>query len=116
MNKLDYILNTPVINIDEIIANKKPKGKRNGLANRIICVDGTEISVQASSGHYCSPRDDYGPWYKVECGYPSVAPPDTWEEYAEEWDTPTNTVYGWIPVELVREFIEKHGGEKNEPL
>ena len=112
MKQLDYILNTPVITIEELIANKKPKGKRESVATRIICVDGTEISVQASHSHYCSPRNDYGPWNEVECGYPSIAPPDTWEKYAEDWDTPTNTVYGWIPIELVREFIKEHGGEK----
>ena len=112
MNKLDYILNTPVITIEELMANKIPEGKRSGVEKRIMCIDGTKISVQASRTHYCSPRDDNGPWYKVECGYPSVAPPDTWEEYAEEWNTPTNTVYGWVPVELVREFIKEHGGEK----
>ena len=112
MNELDYILNTPVVNFDEMLANKKPEGKRDHVANRIMCVDGTKISVQASHTHYCSPRDDNGPWHKVECGYPSAAPPDTWEEYAEEWDTPTSTVYGWVPVELVREFIKGHGGEK----
>ena len=112
MKQLDYILNTPVITIDEMLANKKPKGKRESVAKRIVCVDGAEISVQASHSHYCSPRNDYGSWSKVECGFPSIAPLDTWEEYAEDWDTPCDTVYGWIPVELVREFIKEHGGEK----
>ena len=27
--------------------------------------------------------------------------------------SPCNTIYGYIPVEVVQEFIDKHGGEKN---
>jgi hypothetical protein len=41
---------------------------------KIECVDGFSISVQASSTHYCSPRDNEGPWDTVECGFPSAVP------------------------------------------
>jgi hypothetical protein len=111
VSKLDYILNTSVQTFDEMLANEILEGKREKVAKHIICADGTTISVQASSTHYCTPREDQTPWSAVECGYPSVIPPDTWMEYAEEWDSPTGTVYGYVPVELVREFIADHGGE-----
>jgi hypothetical protein len=39
---------------------------------RIYCKDGYNLSVQASATHYCSPREDFGPWYEVEVGYPSA--------------------------------------------
>ena len=30
--------------------------------------------------------------------------------YAETPENPTETVYGWVPVEVVESVIEKHGG------
>lgn len=89
-------------------------GTKN-LARQVICSDGTELSVKASSGHYCSPRSDNGPYASVEVGYPSVEPPSTWAEYMEgNWETDNriDTVYGYVPVDLVREFVRLHGGER----
>jgi len=76
----------------------------------VTCQDGTTLSVQASWSHYCEPRDDFGPYLTVEVGFPSVAPPSSWMEYCENPDRPTNTVYGRVPVALVRQFIAEHGG------
>ena len=129
---------------------------------RIICNDGAELSVQAGEHLYCTPRNAYGPWDKVEIGFPSHTPPDNWEEYYDgEWKTPLqkffttpwkfhlgrsmisyyegffsklsawfrnikrqlksinapigcDSVYGYIPVELVKEYIESHGGENTK--
>ena len=80
----------------------------------ITCADGVRVSVQASSFHYCSPRSDVGPYTSVEVGFPSVSPPDSWADYFEgDWNTDdhTQSVYGWVPAELVKEFVESHGGE-----
>ena len=81
---------------------------------RIICADGTTLSVQASKYHYSSPRETECDFYScVEVGFPSVAPPATWSSYFDGcWgdDDPCESVYGYIPVELVEEFIEDHGG------
>ena len=33
-------------------------------------------------------------------------------EYVEDYDNPTYTVYAYVPVEVVQEVIEKHGGIK----
>jgi len=38
---------------------------------RIFCVDGFNMSVQGSAGHYCSPRSLEKDYYKMEIGYPS---------------------------------------------
>jgi hypothetical protein len=35
-------------------------------------------------------------------------------EYAEDPDNPTNTVYGFVPIELVEQLIENHGGIKRD--
>jgi hypothetical protein len=81
------------------------------LAKRIECADGFSLSVQASHGAYCSPRTNLGPWYQVEVGYPSDVPTEIMH-YCENPETPTETVYGYVPIELVETLIEAHGGMK----
>ena len=80
-------------------------------ARKIHCKDGTRLSVQASQYHYCTPRADEGPYTRVEVGFPSITPPDSWREYCDgHWSEATNTVFAFIPVGLVEEFIASHGG------
>ena len=75
----------------------------------IKCADGFSMSVQASRGSYCSPRDDSGPYDSVEVGFPSSF--DVYlHEYAEDPGQPTNTVYGWVPADTVMMCIDAHGG------
>ena len=75
----------------------------------ITCADGLKLSVQASFSHYCSPRDSVGPWTAVEIGYPSERV-EEFMEYAENPDDPTETVYGWVPVEVVEAVVNSRGG------
>jgi hypothetical protein len=85
------------------------------ITPRINLNDGESLSVQASSVHYSSPRDDAGPWSAVEVGYPSSPPDDDWREYFDgDWDSGdrTGSVYGYVPIELVLDFINFHGGIK----
>lgn len=77
---------------------------------RLVCLDGARVSVQASQYHYCEPRQDNGPYSAVEAGFPNVLPPDSWLKFAEDKEAPTSTVYAWLPVELVNEFVNAHGG------
>lgn len=107
MKRLDWLVSTPVKK-----RGAASKGCERAVVDKIRCADGTTLSVQASRFHYCAPRDDIGPWSKVEVGFPSVKPPRTWKQYAETWSDPTGTVYAWVPVEVVRRFIKQHGGEK----
>ena len=76
------------------------------LRKKLVLADGATVSVQASEGHYCTPRDDAGPYAAVEVGFPSVAVPSDWDEFC---DTPGD-VWGYVPAERVREFIADHGG------
>lgn len=76
---------------------------------RIICGDRTMLSVQASSGHYCSPRDNDGPWDSVEVGYPSRKL-DGLMQWAEDADRPTDTVYGYVPLSTLAAVIDDCGG------
>ena len=77
----------------------------------ITCADGFNMSVQGSSFHYCSPRDDSGSYTHVEVGFPSkkerVLMP-----YCGDPDKPTGTVYANVPVEVIAALIKKHGGIK----
>jgi hypothetical protein len=80
---------------------------------RIVCKDGFSISVQARESAYCTPRNDHGPYTKVECGYPSSVPiSERLKEFAELFGTDeyTETVYAYVPVEVVQEELELHGG------
>lgn len=78
-------------------------------ADKIVCADGLELSVQASGGHYCSPRSAVGPWSSVEIGYPSERV-EEFMPYVEDEDRPTETVYACVPVETVVAVILAHGG------
>ena len=84
------------------------------LSPRTPCTDGTSLSIQASQDHYCSPREDEGPYSCVEVGFirdatgAPLSPPESWREYGDG-QFPLS-VYGYVPVGLVEAFIAEHGG------
>lgn len=89
---------------------------KNGfLCKKVQCNDGYFVSIQASSGHYCSPRQElpaYEFYNSYELGYPSQPDPMI-NDYAECADDGfTETVYPYVPKEVVIALIEKHGGVK----
>ena len=82
---------------------------------RITCKDSFTISVQARDGAYCTPREDYPdtPYTNVECGYPSSKPTtEALLKYAECFGSHgyTDTVYGYVPIEVVQAELDTHGG------
>jgi hypothetical protein len=90
---------------------------------RINCVDGFSISVQAGREWYSLPptfdeREEQF-YTHVELGFPSDIEPlimEYKEGYFDEEDYPnhpTKSVYFCVPVELVCEMIDKHGGMVN---
>ncbi len=78
---------------------------------QVVCADGTTLSIQASSGHYCEPRSNKGPYWSVEVGFPSVAI-ETFMDYIDQagYADPTDSVYGWVPIYVVAQAILDHGG------
>jgi hypothetical protein len=79
------------------------------LNKTILCADGFRMSVQASAGNYCTPRISNAKRYDtVEVGFPSSEEP-LLMEYADETNW-TDTVYGFVPVQVVTNIIAKHGG------
>ena len=86
--------------------------QHRALAPQIECKDGFRMSVQASDGHYCKPRENDCDFYSsVEVGFPSALE-DLLMPFAEDPSNPTETVYGWVPEQIVNAVIEKHGGIK----
>jgi hypothetical protein len=83
---------------------------RDPLNKKVICADGFTMSVQANENAYCEPRRCNEETYAlVEVGFPSV------EEtllmpWAEDRRRPTDTVYGYVPVDIITTVIVKHGG------
>ena len=83
------------------------------LAKAVFCRDGFRMSVQASRTHYCTPRDDEGPYEGVEVAYPSE-----WEDLLLPYTdsgTPTicgmaPTMYVNVPKQTIDAIIHKHGG------
>ena len=109
--------------LSEAQDNSSPDKRR--WFERVVCADGFSVSVQASEFNYCSPRDSVGPWSSVECGFPTGKDP-VLEAYAEDADAGTEefdhetgemietgqvqTVYGWVPSQVVLGVLESHGG------
>lgn len=74
------------------------------------CADGYRISIQASENHYCSPRlNGLHEYDEVELGFPTAAD-ELINDYAEDPEDYTKTVYGYVPVDVVDQLLKKHGG------
>ena len=88
------------------------------LLPRIHCKDGFNISIQVNKGNYCASENGvrtFGTdWKLVEWGFPSEqidAEKYHAEEnfYEEEIDT-TQTVGGYVEIELMDTLLQEHGG------
>lgn len=84
------------------------------VRSRIVCKDGYSFSCQASAYHYCTPRRTFKPNEKekytmVELGFPSKDD-ELIHDYCEDPDHATYDIYPYVPVRIVNQLIEKHGG------
>lgn len=81
------------------------------LIPKIYCKDGFNVSIQVHYGAYCASENgtrEFGlDWQKVEWGYPSE--PLTNKKYNPE-DEYGISVGGYVPIEVMEELIEQHGG------
>ena len=88
-------------------SQKREKSKK--LFKEIICNDGFQMSVQASKTHFCTPRENNGPYSHVEVGYPNELE-TLLLPYA---DGPRIVgmrpmLYVNVPAEVVEAIITKH--------
>ena len=77
------------------------------LSKRYILHDGTVLSIQASDGHYCAPRNNIGPYTAAEVHIALGTGPDGWGAYE---DGEFGTFYGYVPIDLIEKFIADRGG------
>lgn len=85
------------------------KGENHQSRNAIVCNDGFSVSAQGSSFHYCSPRITDDSYTAIELGFPSQED-ELINSFAEDNSQYTETVYGWVDMEIVEKLIDKHGG------
>ena len=66
-----------------------------------------ELSMQASEKHYCSPCENMQEVYdEVEIGFPNfIFSEEFINQYAEEPESPKDTVYGCVPMEELAQEI-----------
>ena len=94
--------------INKFMQENRAEGVR--LAKTVLCKSGLTMSIQASEWHYCQPRENSAfPYSRVEIGFPNQEVKELMQ-YAEDYENPTDTVYGYVPVEVVEEVIKQHGG------
>lgn len=73
-------------------------------APHVHCEDGVTLSVQASTSHYSTPDDNVGSYTAVEVWCVKGDYEVTEFEYSEDYPS------AYVPIELVVEFINRHGG------
>lgn len=67
------------------------------------------LSIQVSGTHYCTPRDNVGPWSTVEVGFPDRKIRELMP-YAEDADgDPKNEAYGYVPITLLNKVLGRFG-------
>lgn len=67
-----------------------------------MCFGDLKLSIQASDFHYCTPRKNCEYYTHVEVGFPNFNFSEAFiGEYAEERDTPQDTVYGYVPIHVL---------------
>jgi len=82
-------------------------GFRARLNERVHCNDGFSMSVQANENAYCMPQKSGCERYShVEVAFPSKPEPIL-KDY---FDSDQSCVFAYVPVDLVRHLIDKHGG------
>lgn len=84
---------------------------------RVYCKDGFSFSASAGKHFSSTPKSDTGPYLQIEVAFPSERPEPwgTWKHFSTDSDEPTQRVYEYVPVDLVRKLVKKHGGEVKPP-
>jgi len=87
------------------------------ITRRLMLANGVSLSIQASHAAYSIPRIilPYAEYSAMEIGYPSERI-ESLMEYAEDPERPTNTVYPYVPVEVLEKVIAEAGGVIGYPI
>ena len=104
-------LNKQTVERYDRVKNGISLATKNYLFEELKLTDGLSLSVQASDCHMCSPREtikDNSEYEEVEV-YSHGIYVNELIHFASE----TMFTYEYVPVELMEELVEKHGGIKN---
>lgn len=112
---MNEIINQIVINIREYIGANRPVVEDINRLMYMPCPAVTfgdvSVSIQASSSHYCLPREDNAEWTAVELGFPTKKPPDYIMEHIDgSPDYWNESVYSYVPIEDVARWIYETSG------
>ena len=88
--------------VEEFLKETVPVNKYHNR-KRLYCKDGFNLSIQSSDFHDCTDG------ISVEIGFPSDGE-ELLEQYAQNKSNLTNTVYGYVPYDVVNKVIELHKG------
>lgn len=85
------------------------------IAQAVTLKDGTFMSVQGSSGHYCTPQDDHGPYLSLEVLIQlGRKAPRSWSAYDTSGEPKRgrggNGPHGYVPIRKIETLISRRGG------
>ena len=98
----------------------RKRAPRKKILQTIRCNDGFSMSVQASREHYCTPRNDEGPYTHVEVGYPNELD-ERLMPYADGGDGfqivgMRPMLYVNVPAHVICSVTFQHGGKYSGQL
>jgi hypothetical protein len=77
---------------------------------KIVCMDGFKMSVQGNEMAYSIPRKTGTDFQAMEIGFPSEVEDLILKFMDTSIADPTQTVYGYVPLDIIQKVIDKHGG------
>ena len=80
----------------------------NAIIKRLPLKCGGSVSIQASEYHYCTPRNNDGPYSEWEIGYPEGCPEEALD-LLDLWGG-DDGIYAYVPTEVVAAFVKACGG------
>lgn len=94
---------------DHLLGSKNQQCAYLRVVDHIECLDGTVVSVQASDFRACHPQNMTGPYEYVECASHHAIP--HFEKFFQsDRSTDEIYVYGYVPIHVVIDFVNDHGG------
>lgn len=73
---------------------------------------GGKVSIQASEDHYCTPRNNTGPYTEWEIGFPEGVPEEAMA-ILEDFD---GQIASHVPTLIVQAFVQACGGAEGMML
>lgn len=90
--------------VKEYLVSTYDKNNPHLVRSPVLCADGFHISIQGGTAlHYCYPRTHCNTYKFVECADSSIEEPCLQDFF-------DGSVYAFVPIHIVEELVERHGG------